>query len=399
MAAVVLRNPRIQISRNLNLTLTRFFSSTATLDATPTFRQIKKSIRNESDAEKLVETFNKVIDKPRSHRDRSLFTISVQKLKKMNRPDLVQKILDQQKHDPTNLTKPEGFWIRIIMLYSNARMLDHAIRTFDEIKPELKTVKSFCALLSACLENKKYDLVHSFAASIPSKTGIQPNIVVYNLVMRAFVAEGKDNKAIDLLETKMGDVKPNVASYNVLLTAYLKTGDKYMFRETFEEMKRKGLEPNLVTYNLRISMLCKDEECATAMKLIEEMMANGVKPNENSFNPIIDMFCKTGDFEAAMSVFESLYSHDALAPNVYTYMSLIPPLVNKGEFESALQLCKESIRKKWIPPFASMEGLVKGLVDLSMVDEAKEIVELMKKRLRGNATNRWTEVEAHLPLQ
>lgn len=286
-----------------------------------------------------------------------------------------------------------------MMLYSNVGMLDHAIRTFHEMKCE-KTVKSFCALLTACLENKKYDLVHEFTASKKS-AGIEPNVVVYNLVMRAFIGEGKIDRARDLLG-KM-DVKPDVSSYNVLLTGYLRKGDREKFDEVFEEMKGEGFEPNLVTYNLKISMLCRSKECVKAKELLGEMKVKGFKPNEASFNAIIDGFCKVGDYESAKSVFKSMRSDadesDGVSPNADSYMSLIPYVVKEGEFEYALELCRESITRNWVPPFASMEGLVKGLVNLSKVDEAKKIVELMKKRLRGSATSRWTEVEALLPLQ
>lgn len=61
-------------------------------------------------------------------------------------------------------------------------------------------------------------------------------------------------------------------------------------------------------------------------------------------------------------------------------------------------MCKEIIRRKWVPPFEAMDGLVKGLVEMSKVEAAKEVVEKMKKRLKGNAADSWKTHEAALPL-
>lgn len=47
-------------------------------------------------------------------------------------------------------------------------------------------------------------------------------------------------------------------------------------------------------------------------------------------------------------------------------------MVEEGEFDSA---------------FEAMEGLVNEFVKLSKVDEAKKVVEKMKKRLRGGAVD------------
>ncbi|PIA26656.1 hypothetical protein AQUCO_09100070v1 [Aquilegia coerulea] len=408
MAAIVLRNHQRpnyhHVTRNL---LLRMFSSPSqspspspSSDTTTTpYRLAKSSIRKESaDAEKIAEIFLKSSNHPRSYRDRSFFHISVQKLAKLKRFDLVEQILEHQRN--TNLLKTEGFWIRIIMLYSEAGMLDQAIRTFDQL--EQKSEKSFCALLSACLENRRFDLIHQYFESVPSNTGLSPGIVAHNLVMRAFCAEKSFDSARALLkkmETHKG-LKPDVASYNVLLTAYLRNRQEDKFDELYKDFTKKGLEPNLVTYNARITRLVKNKECVRAKKILDEMISKGVKPNVNSFNTIIEGFCKIADFDSAKAIFDKMRSEDDfVSPNSDSYVTLITHLVQEGEFESALDMCKASLEKKWVPPFSSMKGLVNGLVKHSKVNEAKEIVENMKKYLRGSAPDNWAKIEGLLPLQ
>ncbi|KAL5697295.1 hypothetical protein ACHQM5_030847 [Ranunculus cassubicifolius] len=324
-----------------------------------------------------AETFLKTTDHPRSYRDLS---------------DLVAEILEQQK-ETTNFVKTG-----IIMHYSNVGKLDQAIRTFEQMKCE-KSEKSFCALLTACLENSRFDLVHKYFESVPGEIGVLPGIVAHNLVMRAFIAEKKVDLArelFDKMESEKG-LKLEVSSYNVMLTGYLKYGEDKKFDELYKEFMEKGLEPNLVTYNLKLSSLCKNMECVRAKRLIDEMVGKGVKPNVASFNTVIAGFCKIADFESAKSVLEKLCSEEdeTVSPNSETYVTLIHHLVEEGEFELALEMCKKSLERKWVPPFFDMAGLVKGL---SKENEAKEVVENMKKMLRGTAPDAWKKVEVLLRL-
>uniref|UniRef100_A0A804J874 Pentatricopeptide repeat-containing protein n=1 Tax=Musa acuminata subsp. malaccensis TaxID=214687 RepID=A0A804J874_MUSAM len=71
------------------------------------------------------------------------FEDTVSRLAGAGRFDLIERLLEHQK------TLPQGFIVRIIMLYGKARMSDHALKTFYQMHlfgcPP--TVKSFNATL------------------------------------------------------------------------------------------------------------------------------------------------------------------------------------------------------------------------------------------------------------
>ncbi|XP_022727013.1 pentatricopeptide repeat-containing protein At1g61870, mitochondrial-like [Durio zibethinus] len=92
------------------------------------------------------------------------------------------------------------------------------------------------------------------------------------------------------------------------------------------------------------------------MKLLDDMVSKGVKPISATYNTIID------------------------------------------GLDSGLEMSMEIIKRNWVPPFEAMEGLVKGLVERSRSEEAKQVVEKMKKRLKGDALESWGEIEAAVPL-
>ncbi|XP_042500199.1 pentatricopeptide repeat-containing protein At1g61870, mitochondrial-like [Macadamia integrifolia] len=394
--AAFCRNTGIHVSRRLLCTIS---SSASENPSTWTFRAAKSAIRHEPDPEKIADIFQNSSNFSRFRRDRHVFDFSVKKLTDLRRSDLIERILEFQKSP--ELKKSEGFWIRIIMLYSYSGMVDQAVRTFYEMGETgcSRTEKSLCALLSVFLDNRQFDRVHESFAEIPMEIGVSPGVKAYNLVLKAFCKQKSVESAHSLLhqmEEEKG-VKPDIASYNILLGGYLRNGNELNFDEILNEICEKGLEPNLTTYNYRMERLCRTKECVRANELLDEMISKGIAPNLTSYNTVIDGFCNLGDFDSAKKVKESMCNSKSVLPNSDTFRSLIHHLVREGKYEEALMFCKESIRRKWIPPFVTMESLVNGLVGLSMVKNAKSIVKKMKKRLRGGAVDSWMKVEASLP--
>ncbi|KAF5747415.1 pentatricopeptide repeat-containing protein [Tripterygium wilfordii] len=368
----------------------------------PSFRAAKAAIVSESDPEKLAQLFEQSAHFPNFCRHRPIFHLSVRRLARAGRSDLVNRVIQTQIDTPT-FAKSEGFWIRLMMLYSSAGMVEQSLQTLHYISEKRYfdfTEKSLCAILTVYLNNGMFERVHELFDNMPKKLGVTPGVVSYNLVLKTLVKENRIESAREWIEKMENDVniKPCIQSYNILLGAYIKEGARSGFDGLVKELLKKGLECNSTTYNLRISRFCKDKECVRARKMLEEMISKDVKPNSASYNSVIDGFCRAGDFESAKKVLERMLADGYVLPSSFTYYTLMRSMVKEGEFDSALDVCKEIIKRKWIPPFEAMEGLVNGLVKMSRSAEAKEIIEKMKKRLRGTAVESWEKIEAAVPL-
>ncbi|KAK9091440.1 hypothetical protein Sjap_024617 [Stephania japonica] len=366
MAALLLRTskslitPQTLLSRSLR-TLTRPSPSETTL------RNVKSALISESDPETLFSIFHTCSDHPRVWRDQTVFDVSITKLSRANRFDLIEKLLEHQKSNP--VAKTEGFLIRIMMLYSKAKMYDKAILTFHQISSLgcAPTEKAFCALLSVHMASGRFDLVKTQFETMPLEIGICPGIAAHNIALQALCKEDKSLESARALIAKMEEEKkvvPNTTSYNVLLGGCLENGDHDKFVELLGEMERKGLTPNLVTYNHRIAKLCRSRGGigTDAKKVFDEMKEKKVKPNSDS------------------------------------YAGLIRYCVRRKDYETALVFCEESLERRFVPPFTCVKDVVKGLVGINKEDEAKKIVEKMKKQLRRSAVESWTKVEGLLPL-
>lgn len=290
------------------------------------------------------------------------------------------------------------------MLYSQAGMVDNALKVFDEMLQRKSckfTEKSLCGVLSVMIDNKIYDekFNQTYEAFV-KKLGVSPGVKSFNLILKGYVKGGRVDDAwamINEMESK-GNVKPDIDSYNVVLGGYLESGKKSGFDMVAKQVVERGLDPNLVTYNHRIMRYCKSKECVRAKKLLDEMISKGVQPDSSSYNAVIFGFCKVGDFESARKVLEKMVSDGYVKTTSFGYYTLMKHMVDEGEFDGGLKICKDIIQKKWVPPFEATKILVNGLVKDSKADEAREIVGNFKNRLRGSALESWGKIEASLPI-
>ncbi|PSS14169.1 Pentatricopeptide repeat-containing protein [Actinidia chinensis var. chinensis] len=405
MAALCRTQSRHLLSHSYRtLSLFSTLSSPSSPSLSP-FRSVKSAIESESDPIKLAGIFESSAASARFRRHRPLFHLSVRKLSRSGRPDLVERVINHTiaaTADSSSHLRSEGFWIRIAMLYSSAGMVDHAVQTFNQMENHncARTEKSLCAMLSVHLDNKMYDEFHELFASIPTKIGVAPGVKSYNLVLKAFCEENRVDLAQELVNKMENEamVLPDIHSYNILLGAYWKNKDGGEFDRVLKMVVDKELDPNLTTYNYRIMKLCKSKEIVRAKKVFDEMLQKGVKPNSASYNSLIAGFCKVGDLESAKVILERMVGDGYASPPSFAYYTLMRHMVEEGEFDSALEMCKEIMRRKWVPPFEVMEGLVNGLVKMSKSGDAKEVVEKMKTRLKGSAVDSWGKIEAVLPL-
>ncbi|KAL2924818.1 hypothetical protein RDABS01_023794 [Bienertia sinuspersici] len=363
------------------------------------FRAAQSTIVSESNPNKIADILLSQSSFSAFTRYRPIYPYAIRKLARANRCDLVQRVVED------HLSKEkisEGFMIRFIMLYSEAGMVDHSLRLFNDFMPQFcSSEKPFCAILTALLNNSKFDKFHEIFDSAPKMMSVLPSVKAYNLKLRAFCEEGKVGLAEDLFVENMEKdfgVKPDIYSYNVMLEAYLKGKDWIKFDEMVNEVLSMGLEGNVTTYKHRIVRLCKDKESVRANKFLDEMVAKGVAPNAACYNWIIYGFCRVGDLESAKMVLERMIIDGVVAPSSLTYYTLFKHMVQEREFLSALDMCKIILKRRWVPPFEAMEGLIKGLVEMSKRKEAIKMIKKMKKRLKGPALDSWGKIEAALPL-
>ncbi|XP_034680419.1 pentatricopeptide repeat-containing protein At1g55890, mitochondrial-like [Vitis riparia] len=111
-----------------------------------------------------------------------------------------------------------------------------------------------------------------------------------------------------------------------------------------DEMEKVGLEPDLITFNTLPNAFYQNENrMSEAVELIDEMKTSGIKPDVFTLNSLMKGFCNAGNLEEAKRWYSEI-ARNELPPVRATYMTLIPFLVEKGDFE----LCKEVCSRRWL---------------------------------------------------
>lgn len=289
---------------------------------------------------------------------------------------MIEDIIEAQKkyEDITD----EGFAIRLIMLYGKAGMFTHARKLFDEL-PELnceRTVKSFNALLASCVNSKEYDQVETIFRDLPQEVSIEANVVSYNIVINAYCEMDALDKAILFFNSmEKSGMEPDLVTFNTLLAAYYRKGQFLDGENMWSMMENKNIAPNLISYNVRLRGLIQENRMQEGIELLAEMEEKEIKPDVSSFNALIEGFCEAGNLEEAKKWYYKLKENE-VTPNRSTYRTLLPLLCEQDDFDMSLELCKEAIDNRLVINVAEVQRVVDGLVKVSKIEEAKDLVEL-----------------------
>ncbi|GMH26886.1 hypothetical protein Nepgr_028729 [Nepenthes gracilis] len=352
-------------------------------------------LKTEKSPERIIDICRAASLTPDSHLDRIAFSVAISKLSKSNYFEGIRSFLEELKDRPD--LRNERFVSHCIVLYGQAGMIQNAIDTFERMG-QLgieRTVKSLNALLFACILAKKYDEVSRIFVDFPKTYNISPDIDTYNWVIKAFSESGKSSSGYSIIaEMDRTGCKLNATTFGTLIAGFYKEEKFEDVGKVLNLMEDRGMKPELSTYNIRIHSLCKLRKSFEAKALLDGMLSRGMKPNLVTYCHLIHGFCKEGDLEEAKKLFASMSSRGCI-PDSHCYFTLVYFLCQGGDYDSALKICKESMEKNWVPNFTTMKSLVEGLVSISKVDEAQDLLGQIKEKFPKNA-HLWKETEEGL---
>lgn len=380
----------------------RHFSSILNPDSKTPLSSKEKSraalslLKSEKNPERIIDICRAASLTPESHLDRIAFSVAISKLTESNYFEGIRLFIEELKTRPD--LRNERFISHAIVLYGQAGLLDNAIKTFEQMH-ELglhRTAKSLNALLFSSAVAKKYSEVKRIFLEFPKKYGIEPDLDTYNTVIKAFCESGSSSSVYSLLaEMERKRIKPNMTSYGALIAGFY-TEEKYDdVGKVLELMKKNEMQPGISIYNIRIKSLCKLKKSVEAKALLDGLLSRGMKPNSVTYCHLIHGFAKEGNLDEAIKLFDAM-SHRGCKPDSLIYFTLVYFLCEGKNFETALRICKESMAKGWFPSFSTMKLLVNGLVSISKVDEAKELLGQIKEKFPKKA-DLWSATEEGLP--
>ncbi|OMO64975.1 hypothetical protein COLO4_31672 [Corchorus olitorius] len=356
--------------------LRRTFSTTAPTKEQSSFRALIDDLYKERSPKCLVEKFKKCCENPRFRNQTGVYEETVRRLAAAQRFQWIEEILEEQKKYD-NFSK-EGFGARLIRLYGKSGMYDQACKVFDQMPK--KGLLAFNALIGAGVNAKMHDKVNALFKELPEKLSIEPDLISYNTVIKAFCDMGSLDSAISMLdEMEKKGVNPDVITFNTLLDKFSKVGRVADGDIIWNRMVRSNVEPDTRSYNAKLMGLVTERKMEEAVKLVEEMRSRGLKPDVFTFNHMIRGYINEGNLEEVKEWYSQIGKNDC-APDKLTYTILVPFLCEKGDLKSAVEVCKEIFGWKRIVGVALLQRVVDELVKASKIEDATELVKLGKTR-------------------
>ncbi|KAK1420052.1 hypothetical protein QVD17_21357 [Tagetes erecta] len=340
-------------------------------------KSINDDIYQERNLKRVVDKFKKLSASHLFRKQSHVYDYTVRRLALAKKYKWVEEILEDQKQ--YNDISKEGFTVRLISLYGKSGMFDHASKLFDEMPDRncLQTVKSFNALLGACLNAKEFDKVDGLFRELPGKISVKPDVVSYNTVIKAFCEMGSFDSAASVFnEIEKTGLKPDLISFNTLLIGFYRNGRFLDGEKLWAKMKMDtGISLDTRTYNARLVGLVSEKKTAEAVELFNQLCSKNLKPDVFSYNAIISAFCNDGNLQEAKKWYTKLLESDS-APNKTTFTTLIPFACKVSDLDWAVELFKRTFEQKCLVDPNVMQMVIDGLVKESKTEEAEQLVEI-----------------------
>ncbi|CAA0831769.1 Pentatricopeptide repeat-containing protein -mitochondrial [Striga hermonthica] len=348
----------------------------------PTSTAVAPTVRDEN-LLNFANQFKKDSNSPGFRRNSSAYKSAVRRLTDAGQFSAIHDILDHQKRYPD--IKVEHFTVRLIRLYGEAKMVDHAQKLFDKM-PQLKcpqTVISFNALLASCLPSRRFWKIRELFRELPGKLSIKPNAISYNYVIGALCEMGHLDEAMLMLKEMVETgVEPNVVTFDSLLGAFYCSG---MFKDAenlWELMLQKNVVPDLRCHNWRLHGLLGENRLPEAMELLNGLEGKGLKPDAHTYNMMIK--ANERNLDEVKKLYRTMVDKGCDLDSI-TCMTVITFAFDENDIDFAFELCKKHFGVKNGVSNKIMKIMIDELVERSEMDKAKELSELVesKHKMRG----------------
>ena len=228
-----------------------------------------------------------------------------------------------------------------------------------------------------------------------SYSGVQPDIVTFNIMIKHYVKEIREikkyqstpnEKKLEKVFKIFGDIKShdiplNSITFNTLMDACVEVGDFEKTLSLFDEMKKIDIKPDIYTYAVIVKGLKGNKGRDNVQKAIEifEIVKNSkdeIKIDEVLFNSVLDICIKNNNIEKAQEIFAEM-KKSAITPSAITYSIMIKGYGNEKNLGKCYELYQELLSSGLIPNEVIFGCLMNCAVKCSNLELMVEIHQKM----------------------
>ncbi|XP_030477098.2 pentatricopeptide repeat-containing protein At3g48250, chloroplastic [Syzygium oleosum] len=145
-------------------------------------------------------------------------------------------------------------------------------------------------------------------------------------------------------------------------------------------MRNAGYEPDNITHSQLVFGLCKAKRLDEACEVLDKMEERGCTPDIKTWTILIQGHCAANEVDKALFLFAKMMETEIDA-DADLLDVLINGFISQSRIDGAYQLFVELINKARIRPWqATYKNLIDKLLGVRKLDEAMELLRLMKKQ-------------------
>eukprot|EP01018_Ginkgo_biloba_P017790 Gb_36199 [translate_table: standard] len=242
-----------------------------------------------------------------------------------------------------------GVYSKLISIMGKKGQIRLAMWLFAEMRnsgcrPDTSVYNSvITAHLHTKDKEKALEKAFGYLEKMKEKPRCQPNLVTYNILLRAYAQAGQVDK-VEALFTELQTYKitPDIYTYNGVMDAYGKNGMLTEMETVLTRMKRKKCKPTIITFNLLIDAYGKYKDFSKMERVFESMLHSKEKPTLPTFNSMITNYGRARLIEKAELVYKKMITLQ-YEPSHVTYECLIMAYGHCGSITKAREKFSEML--------------------------------------------------------
>ncbi|KAJ6695169.1 PPR CONTAINING PLANT-LIKE PROTEIN [Salix koriyanagi] len=295
----------------------------------------------------------------------------------------LEKVLDRMRCEKRVVV--EKCFIVIFKAYGKAHLPEKAVDLFNRMAYEFeckRTVKSFNSVLNVIIQEDLFYRALEFYNHVIGAKGvnISPNVLTFNLVIKAMCKVGLVDDAVQMLrKMPVSKCQPDAYTYSTLMDGLCKADRIDEAVSLLDEMQIDGCFPSPVTFNVLINGLYNGHK---AIEVWKDMAKHNCTQNEVCYSVLIHGLCKDEKVK------------DAMMSSISRAIDLLNSMLDRG-CDPDLVTCiifLRALREKLDPPQDGgefLDGLVVRLLKRQRVLGAAKIVEVMLQKILPPKLSTW----------
>lgn len=269
-------------------------------------------------------------------------------------------------------------YIKVSRQLQKNKMLEDAVKLYEHMMDSsFKPSDSECNLLLRAIATRNapnidlvYRVVNKYEAS-----GNSFSKHIYDGIHRSLTSLGKFDEAEEIVE-KMRDAgyEPDNITYSQLVFGLCKARRFDEAAEVLDMMEERGCAPDIKTWTILIKGHCAANDIGKALACFTKMTEKGFDADADLLDVLIGGFVSQSHTVGAYKLLLELVKRTRLRPWQATFKNLIQKLLAESKLEEAMELLR-LMKKHNYPPFP--EPFVQHISKFGSVEDAWEFLTVL----------------------